>query len=117
MIWTMNVIILIYCALIMQIYIGASCNFAGAMLRWLSTAHPIICSTAVPQAGFAVALIGQILTAAGQPFLLYSPTTLAGTWFGPKERAVCTSIASVGEPTTCGAAVVSLCWRCVVYMQ
>ena len=45
-----------------------------------------------------VALIGQILTACAQPFLLYSPTKLAAFWFGPKERAFCTMLASLGNP-------------------
>lgn len=45
-----------------------------------------------------VALIGQILTACAQPFFLYSPTKLAAFWFGPKERAFCTMLASLGNP-------------------
>jgi len=44
-----------------------------------------------------MAMLGQILTAFAQPFLLYSPTKLAGVWFGPKERATCVNLASLGE--------------------
>lgn len=48
--------------------------------------------------GYAVAMGGQILTACAQPFLLYAPTKLASYWFGPKERAFCTMLASLGNP-------------------
>ena len=43
-----------------------------------------------------VAMIGQILCACAQPFLLYAPAKLANTWFGPKERVLCTNLASIG---------------------
>lgn len=45
-----------------------------------------------------MAMGGQILTACAQPFLLYAPTKLASYWFGPKERAFCTMLASLGNP-------------------
>ena len=44
-----------------------------------------------------VAMIGQAMSAFAQPFLLYAPTKLASFWFGPKERAICTSIATLGK--------------------
>ena len=78
-------------------YVGASCNLAGSVVRWFGTAYFLFCSPAFPRAGFMVAMVGQILTAFAQPFLLYSPTKLANLWFGPKERATCTSCASIGE--------------------
>ena len=70
----------------------------GSILRLLSTWRFIVCSEVFDQSGFMVALIGQILTACAQPFLLYSPTKLAAFWFGPKERAFCTMLASLGNP-------------------
>ena len=51
-----------------------------------------------------VAMLGQILTACAQPFLLYAPTKLAALWFGPKERALCTMLASMGNPVGLGLA-------------
>lgn len=91
----------IYCFAILstctfaQLYVGATFNVVGAILRLVSTIDPIVCSSVYDRSGFVVALIGQILTACAQPFLLYAPTTLAAVWFGPKERAICTNFASV----------------------
>lgn len=51
-----------------------------------------------------VAMLGQVLTACAQPFLLYAPTKLASFWFGPKERAFCTMLSSLGNPVGLGMA-------------
>ena len=80
-----------------QLYLGAGLNLLGSVLRYLSTLDPIVCSSVFSRSGFTVAMIGQFLTACAQPFLLYSPTKLASFWFGPKERAICTNFASIGE--------------------
>jgi len=80
-----------------QLYIGAGLNVVGAALRWLSTAHPIVCSHVYNRSGFLVAMLGQVLTACAQPYITYSPTKLASFWFGAKERSLCTNFASVGE--------------------
>ena len=80
----------------MQLYLGAVFNVVGSLVRYLSTLHPIICSS-VPHAGYIVAIIGQVFTACAQPFLLYAPATLAAVWFGTHERALCTGISSVGK--------------------
>lgn len=76
-------------------YAGALLNLVGAAIRVLSTIEPVICSPLSGNAGFGVAMLGQVITAAAQPFLLYAPTTLASIWFGPKERAVATGISSL----------------------
>lgn len=89
-----------------QLYLGAMFNVTGSALRWLSTAEAIVCSQTYPKSGFLVAMIGQVLTAFSQPFLLYSPTKLAAVWFGTKERAFCTMLASLGNPI--GLAVAQL---------
>ncbi len=80
----------------LQVYAGAILNVAGGVLRVISTIEPVICST-VGHSGYTVAMIGQILTACAQPFLLYSPTTLASVWFGPNERAIATGLSSLGK--------------------
>ncbi len=49
-------------------------------------------------------MLGQVLTACAQPFLLYAPTKLAALWFGVKERALCTMLASLGNPVGLGIA-------------
>ena len=76
----------------------------GSILRWISTWNFVVCSQVFNQSGFMMALIGQILTACAQPFLLYSPTKLAAFWFSPKERAFCTMLASLGNPVGLGLA-------------
>jgi len=78
-----------------QVYLGALLNLVGSGVRVMSTIEGVICSP-VHKSGFMVAMTGQILTAAAQPFLLYTPTTLANVWFGPKERAVATGLSSLG---------------------
>ena len=75
-------------------FCGAVLNLVGSVIRYVSTISFIACS---PPAGYAVAIIGQILTAFAQPFFLYAPAKLANTWFGIKERGLCTDFASVGE--------------------
>ena len=80
-----------------QIYLGAGFNFVGSVLRWVSTVHPIVCSSVYDKSGFLVAMVGQFLTACAQPFLLYAPTKLAAVWFGPNQRAICTNFASIGK--------------------
>jgi FLVCR family MFS transporter 7 len=89
-----------------SLYLGAGLNLSGSILRYVSTVHPIVCSSVFSKSGFMVAMIGQILTACAQPFMLYAPTKLASFWFGPKERAVCTNFASIANPI--GLAVAQL---------
>ena len=81
----------------MQVFLGAFFNLFGAVLRYISTVHPILCSSIYDKSGFMVAMIGQIISSFAQPFLLYAPTKLANTWFGSKERGLCTNLASVGK--------------------
>ena len=78
------------------VIIGTVCNLLGGVLRYISTIDPIICSDS--KAGFITAIIGQIITAFAQPFFLYAPAKLANTWFGAKERGLCTDLASVANP-------------------
>ena len=89
-----------------SIYIGAGTNLLGSAIRWLSTADAILCSHDYQRSGYMVAMIGQTITAFAQPFLLYAPTKLAAVWFGPKERAICTTVATIGSPV--GLAVVQV---------
>ena len=94
-----------------QLYLGAGFNLVGSILRYVSTLHPIVCSSSYDKSGFLVAMIGQFLTACAQPFTLYAPTKLAAFWFGPKERVVCTNFASMG---TCTCTCMCVC-VCVLY--
>ena len=78
-----------------QVIIGSVCNLLGAIIRYISTLDFILCS-GYSKAGFMTAIIGQVITAFAQPFFLYAPAKLANTWFGSKERGLCTDLASVG---------------------
>ena len=88
----------------LQLYLGAGFNVVGAVLRWVSCSPSIICSPHYALSGYLVAMTGQIFTACAQPFLLYAPTKLASFWFGPKERAFCTMLSSLGNPVGLGLA-------------
>ena len=88
----------------LQLYLGAGFNLMGSVLRWVSAAPLVLCSPHYSQSGYVVAMFGQILTACAQPFLLYAPTKLAALWFGAKERALCTMLASMGNPVGLGLA-------------
>lgn len=70
----------------------------------MSISPTILCSPHYALSGYVVAMLGQVLTACAQPFLLYAPTKLANLWFGPKERAICTTLASLGNPVGFGMA-------------
>lgn len=85
------------CRSVLQVFIGVVLNLLGAILRYMSAIHPVVCSSVFNDAGFTVAMIGQILTACAQPFFLYAPTKLANTWFGSNQRALCTLLASTGN--------------------
>ena len=42
-------------------------------------------------------MVGQVICATAQPFVLFAPTKLASLWFGEKERATANMIASMGN--------------------
>ena len=87
-----------------QLYLGAGFNLIGSVFRWVSVSPAILCSPHYELSGYVVAMLGQVLTACAQPFLLYAPTKLANLWFGTKERAFCTMLASLGNPVGLGMA-------------
>ena len=70
-------------------------NFLGASLRVVSTIDSIRHDG--HHLAFIVAMIGQVCTAIGQPFFLYSPTKLSASWFSEQQRAIATMFASMGE--------------------
>lgn len=70
-------------------------NFLGASLRVVSTINVIRHDR--HHLAFIVAMIGQVCTAIGQPFFLYSPTKLSASWFSEQQRAIATMFASMGE--------------------
>lgn len=44
---------------------------------------------------FGICVLGQIIAAAGQPFILNSPAKLAAVWFGQNERILAITITIV----------------------
>ena len=72
--------------LFLQIWVGAWLNAIGAIVRYLSRfgrSYPIV-------------IVGQILCAAAQPFILFAPTKLASFWFPDDQRALATMLSTMG---------------------
>ena len=81
-----------------QVLAGALLNSLGALVRLISSLPAVNNNPSLYyNAGYAVAMCGQILTAAAQPFILYAPTKFAMLWFGDKERGIPTALASMGQ--------------------
>lgn len=45
-----------------------------------------------------VGLTGQAVAAVAYPFIMFLPTKVAGTWFGPDQRALATTIGVMANP-------------------
>eukprot|EP01135_Chromosphaera_perkinsii_P001434 Nk52_evm2s169 gene=Nk52_evmTU2s169 len=70
---------------------GALLNFVGGWARYAS-------SFASTDDKFGVIMVGQIIAACAQPFILNSPTKLAAMWFGDKERTTANMVGTVSNP-------------------
>ncbi|CAO3672589.1 unnamed protein product [Umbelopsis ramanniana] len=71
---------------------GAALQLLGAWLRYFST------FVQNETGKFALAMIGQILCALAQPFILNAPTPYAATWFTPAARATANMAGSISNP-------------------
>ncbi|XP_006820636.2 solute carrier family 49 member A3-like, partial [Saccoglossus kowalevskii] len=76
-----------------SIVLGSWLNAIGCGVRVISTL-----SFVPQQARFPVLISGQFLAACSQPFVMFSPTKLAATWFQGDQRATANMIASVSNP-------------------
>jgi len=47
---------------------------------------------------FNFVIVGQVIMALGQPFMLSAPAKLAALWFGDNERAIATTLGSLAAP-------------------
>ena len=47
---------------------------------------------------FYIVIVGQVIMALGQPFMLSAPAKLAAVWFGDNERAIATTLGSLAAP-------------------
>jgi fucose permease len=63
---------------------GASLIMIGSWIR-----------TLVIFAGYKTFLIGSLIAATGQPFLMNNSSKIASAWFGDKERAIATALGSM----------------------
>ncbi|KAJ3120592.1 Major facilitator super domain-containing protein 7, partial [Irineochytrium annulatum] len=79
------------------VLIGAWLTAVGALIRWLSFLAP-------NDGRFAVLVVGHMLAAVAQPFLLEVSTKTAACWFGDKERLTANTVMSLGQPL--GAALI-----------
>ncbi|KAK0397283.1 hypothetical protein QR680_002065 [Steinernema hermaphroditum] len=73
--------------------LGAWVNLSGNVLRVISSLQ------FVPHtAKFPVVLVGQVLAASAQPFIMYLPTKMAALWFPESQRALANTLASMSNP-------------------
>ncbi|XP_033119497.1 solute carrier family 49 member A3-like [Anneissia japonica] len=77
------------------IIIGATTNFLGLGVRYLSTFDFIPTDQHIP---FIITFVGQSFCAIGQPFLMFAPTKLAALWFAGDQRAVANMMATMLNP-------------------
>ncbi|KAL2089113.1 hypothetical protein ACEWY4_016012 [Coilia grayii] len=82
------------CGLRPTLILGAWLNMLGSVLRVVG-----VLGQWVPPAGrFPVVLGGQLLCAAAQPLVIFSPTKLAAVWFPQQQRASANMAASMANP-------------------
>lgn len=75
-----------------QLLTAAWLNGVGSLLRNVST------FSFVPmESKFAVLLVGQLLAACAQPFVMFVPTKLAALWFPEDQRATANMLTSMGK--------------------
>ncbi|MCL4136189.1 UNVERIFIED_CONTAM: hypothetical protein GTU68_029653 [Idotea baltica] len=77
-----------------QIYLGASLNCAGAIIRAFGTSGVI----EDLDAQYAVSLTGQVVAAMSQSFLLFIPTKVSQLWFPESQRALSTTVLAMSNP-------------------
>ncbi|XP_045189927.2 solute carrier family 49 member A3-like [Mercenaria mercenaria] len=76
-----------------SLLISAWLNGLGGLLRNISTLDVI-----PEDHAYTVLLIGQILAACAQPFVMFAPTKLAALWFPENRRATANMIGSMMNP-------------------
>lgn len=76
-----------------SLLISAWLNGIGGLLRNISTLDVVPHDHA-----YTVLLIGQILAASAQPFVMFAPTKLAAIWFPENRRATANMIGSMMNP-------------------
>lgn len=76
-----------------SLWISAWLNGIGGLLRNISTLSVI-----PHEHAYTVLLIGQILAACAQPFVMFTPTKLAALWFPENRRATANMIGSMMNP-------------------
>jgi hypothetical protein len=68
------------------VYLASATLLAGAWIRLLVNTS------------FSFVVLGQVIMALGQPFMLSAPAKLASLWFGDNERAIATTLGSLAAP-------------------
>uniref|UniRef100_A0A915EQ25 Uncharacterized protein n=1 Tax=Ditylenchus dipsaci TaxID=166011 RepID=A0A915EQ25_9BILA len=77
--------------------LGALLNLLGNLLRfYAATDHWILVDHV--EWRFYLTLVGQILAACAQPFVMYLPTKLAAVWFPDSQRVLANTLASLSNP-------------------
>ncbi|XP_062405536.1 solute carrier family 49 member A3-like [Sardina pilchardus] len=82
------------CGLRLTLILGSWLNMLGSVLRFIGVL-PMEMDVHVR---FPLVLAGQLLCAAAQPLVIFSPTKLAAVWFPQQQRATANMIASMSNP-------------------
>lgn len=85
-----------------SILLGAVLNAIGAWIKVISLefSQPLgspQAETIMAKSSFGILMLGQVMSASAQVFLLGVPAQLAATWFGEKELALATAIGVFGN--------------------
>lgn len=83
--------------------IGAALLFAGMLVRGTATS---LAGAIGHRASFVVSVIGQVIAGCGQPFVQFTPSKVAESWFSDSQRLMATT--AVGMSTPVGLAIGSI---------
>eukprot|EP00842_Homolaphlyctis_polyrhiza_P006416 jgi/Hompol1/6776/HPOL_000932-RA len=76
----------------LSVLLGSWLTALGALVRFLGSLSG---STGTR---FALAIVGNSLSAIGQPFLIDAPSEVTDLWFGEKERTTANTVMTLGQP-------------------
>ncbi|KAI8822548.1 major facilitator superfamily domain-containing protein [Fimicolochytrium jonesii] len=82
--------------------LGTLLNVVGAWIRYASSSLPGV------DGRFALAFVGQVLSATAQPFILAAPPKIANIFFPMNERALADGVMNIANPIGAAVALVTV---------
>lgn len=86
-----------------QILAAAYLNLVGSALRNLT-----VFSFVPDDHRFTVLIVGQVVAACGQCFIMFTPAKTAALWFPDSQRAMATTLTTMGEIKSLVLTVISV---------